>query len=198
MQHWADVVLLLNAFEIEEGSSKVEAAGIVDGLEAEEQLLRLLLSSSQGATGESTQEENTADAQDAEVGAVLQEEGGEQAAQAGSSGSSGSSGSAGSSSSGKTVFGTVFVCVDKLTGRVHGLKAGVSVYVAEGGLGSEVVALTSANETGDSVTEGLEMTDMQGMPVPDFDMQDELQCSTGELQCSTGELEEALPGSSLQ
>jgi hypothetical protein len=32
---------------------------------------------------------------------------------------------------------------------------------------------------------------MEGMPVPDFDMQDE-------LQCSTGELEEALPGSSLQ
>jgi hypothetical protein len=181
-------VLLLNAFEIEEGSSKVEAAGIVDGLEAEEQLLRLLLSSGQGATGESTQEETATGAQDAEVGPVLQEEGGEPTAQAGSSGSSGS---AGSSSSGKTVFGTVFVCVDKLTGRVHGLKAGVSVYVAEGGLGSEVVALTSANETGDCAAEGLEMTDMQGMPVPDFDMQDE-------LQCGAGELEEALPGSSLQ
>ena len=138
IQYWADVVLLLNTFDRIGDSSKVESAGIVDGLEAEEQLLWLLMPN-----------EGTDTIFDGK---------GEPASQSSP--------------------GTVLVCVDKASGRVHGLKVGFSVYVADGGLGTE--AALAADQTDDDAQEGVEMQSMQGNPVPEFDEQDELQC-TAEL-----------------
>lgn len=118
--HWAELVLLLNAFEVQEVGGKLPAAGIGDGLDAEEKVLQLI---SQIASNDSGSGGGAGTACSAGSGSSS-------SAGDASSGGSGGGGGSGSSSAGGgggggpasiAIASRSFVARHRDCGKVHGL-----------------------------------------------------------------------------